>query len=455
MESADTEKVAEDEPQESSRQESTPPSVPPTQSPIGTPLTARPRLEPSKPPSAVSKPISPTPVEVLTEPFRQSSKSPELLSQKLKDTGDDSGLMHPMNSSMHTMDIPDQLKEILAPTPPTKSPSFPTKPQYEEQSQAMNTLMIDNLPSRLTQDGFLDLFVQFGDIKSARLVTNPDGSTRGYGYVNFATHEDALQAIKHYDGFILWGQALKAGFAKRTPSRNQPEGSLLTITEFPRTWGKAELHAVFQEFGEILEVSILESHGIGLVRFLRSLDARVALSSRNGWIVPENGRPLQVRLGKEASTPEPNPNAFPTSVISPNSETYEMPINLFGGLYSPPRRFAEQNPAENRHKPKNQYQMKMQDRAKPAPTTSSTAPCSEMVFLYNLPTFFKKAHVDNFCSLYGKIKSVSMQKDNTGCYLGMAYVMYSTQEEAKSAVQALNGCSMFKQTISATLTKGG
>ena len=90
---------------------------------------------------------------------------------------------------------------------------------------------------------------------------------------------------------------------------------------------------------------ILESHGIGLVRFLRSLDARVALSSRNGWIVPENGRPLQVRLGKEASTPEPNPNAFPTSVISPNSETYEMPINLFGGLYSPPRRFAEQNPA--------------------------------------------------------------------------------------------------------------
>ena len=85
---------------------------------------------------------------------------------ELKDTSDDSSLMQPMNSSMHSIDIPDQLKEILAPTPPTKSPSFPTQPQYEEQSQAMNTLMIDNLPSRLTQDGFLDLFVQFGDIKS-------------------------------------------------------------------------------------------------------------------------------------------------------------------------------------------------------------------------------------------------------------------------------------------------
>jgi len=454
MESADTEQVTEDEPQESSRQESTPPSVPPTQSPIGTPLTSRPRLEPSKPPSAISKHVSPTPAIALTEPFRQASKSPELLTQKLKDTSDDSSLMQPMNSSMHSMDIPDQLKEILAPTPPTKSPSFPTQSQYEEQCQTMNTLMIDNLPSRLTQDGFLDLFVQFGDIKSARLVTNPDGTTRGYGYVNFATHEDALQAIKHYDGFILWGQGLKAGFAKRTPLRNKPEGSLLTITQYPRTWGKAELRACFQEFGEILEVSILENHNIGLVRFLRSLDARVALSSRNGWVATAHGHALKVRLGKEASTPEPSTNVFPTSVVSPNSETYEMPINLFGGLYSPPRRFAETNPTENRHTPQNQYQMKMKERAKPAPTTSTTAPCSEMVFLYNLPTFFQKAHVDNFCSLYGKIKSISMQKDNTGCYLGMAYVMYTARDEAKEAAQALNGCSMFKQTISATLTKG-
>lgn len=416
MESADTEQVTEDEPQESSRQESTPPSVPPTQSPIGTPLTSRPRLEPSKPPSAISKHVSPTPAIALTEPFRQASKSPELLTQKLKDTSDDSSLMQPMNSSMHSMDIPDQLKEILAPTPPTKSPSFPTQSQYEEQCQTMNTLMIDNLPSRLTQDGFLDLFVQFGDIKSARLVTNPDGTTRGYGYVNFATHEDALQAIKHYDGFILWGQGLKAGFAKRTPLRNKPEGSLLTITQYP--------------------------------------NARVALSSRNGWVATAHGHALKVRLGKEASTPEPSTNVFPTSVVSPNSETYEMPINLFGGLYSPPRRFAETNPTENRHTPQNQYQMKMKERAKPAPTTSTTAPCSEMVFLYNLPTFFQKAHVDNFCSLYGKIKSISMQKDNTGCYLGMAYVMYTARDEAKEAAQALNGCSMFKQTISATLTKG-
>merc|ERR1719204_2422234 len=129
-----------------------------------------------------------------------------------------------------------------------------------------------------------------------------------------------------------------------------------------------------------------------------------------------------------------------------------MPLNLFGGLYSPPRRFEHEDRHQAPQMARNQYQRKLHERLKPAPQhvpqhAPKTAPqpaareepgpvlpCSEMVFLYNLPTFFQKAHVENFCSLYGQIKSVSMQKDNTGCYLGMAYVIYGNRDEAKEAV---------------------
>lgn len=443
--------IAEDQPSNASEDQES--SAPPTQSPIGTPLLGRPRLEPSKPPSGkLSGPVSPTPPIALSEPFRGQNGPQDLLSQKLSH--------QPMNSSLHSMEMPEQLKEILAPTPPTKSPTFQTNSQTFDE----NNLVIENLPSRLTEEGFLDLFVQFGEIKQASFLKNSDGTSRGYGYVNFHTHEDALQAIKHYDGFVLWGKTLKASFA--TP-KHETEGNILTITQFPRSWGTNELRACFQEFGDILEVLIFkkkhyENQMTGVIRFLRPLDARVALSSRNGWVPAGHGHALQVRLGQETqqNAAPVAPNPFPGTNSPTNNarpEAYEMPINLFGGLYSPPRQF---EPKPNKHvvdrrsAPQITYQSKVEQRSKEkSKSAPPNRPSSEMVFLYNLPTFFQKAHVQNFCSLYGSIISVSMQKDNTGCYLGMAYVVYNSREEAKEAVKALNGCSMFKQIISATLTK--
>lgn len=426
---------------------------PPTQSPIGTPLTNRLRMESSKPPSGGKSEVPPKLPVALSEPFG-SSKSPELLTQKLNEppASDDTGLMQPMKSTIQNIEMPEQLKEILAPTPPSNSSPFPKEFPKPHSRVEEHNLMIDNLPIRLTEQGFQDLFAQFGDLKSVRahLAVNADGSSRGYGFVDFRTHDEAMQAIKHYDGFVLWGQTLKASFQGHT----EPQGSCLTILDFPRSWGTPEIRQCFEEFGQILEISL--KHDSCLVRFLRPLDCRVAMSSRNGWVPPGHTHGIRVRIGK--NPPQQPPNLFPNS-ISPNSETYEMPLNLFGGLYSPPRRFEH----EDRHQaPQIQYQRKLHERIQPAPQPAPqpareepgpVLPCSEMVFLYNLPTFFQKAHVENFCSLYGQIKSVSMQKDNTGCYLGMAYVIYGNREEAKEAVQALNGCSMFKQTISATLTK--
>ena len=57
-------------------------------------------------------------------------------------------------------------------------------------------LHVRNLDEDVDDDGLERLFKSFGKIRSAKVMTNNSGKSKGYGYVCFANEEDANQAIK-------------------------------------------------------------------------------------------------------------------------------------------------------------------------------------------------------------------------------------------------------------------
>jgi len=73
-------------------------------------------------------------------------------------------------------------------------------------------LFVYNLPPETTNDYLRTLFQRFGTITSANAMLDYNGSCRGFGFVNFATIEEAEKAIKEMNGFVVKNRSLKVSF---------------------------------------------------------------------------------------------------------------------------------------------------------------------------------------------------------------------------------------------------
>lgn len=71
----------------------------------------------------------------------------------------------------------------------------------------------------------------------------------------------------------------------------------------------------------------------------------------------------------------------------------------------------------------------------------------DTIFLSNLPSMFDEASIQTVCQPYGNIKMVTLQRDNTGASLGMAFVSYVTSRDAEIAVHRLNGTMMYNSKV--------
>jgi cold-inducible RNA-binding protein len=75
----------------------------------------------------------------------------------------------------------------------------------------MPKLFVGNLPAELTGEGLRQLFSFRGfRVDSARVVCDREGGrSRGFGFVEIGSPEDAEKAITILDGFNISGRALQ------------------------------------------------------------------------------------------------------------------------------------------------------------------------------------------------------------------------------------------------------
>jgi cold-inducible RNA-binding protein len=84
-------------------------------------------------------------------------------------------------------------------------------------------LYVGNLAFQTTSQELQDLFAQAGTVESAAVVEDRDtGRSRGFGFVEMSTKEEATSAIDQFNGKELSGRALKVNEAK--PRENRTGG---------------------------------------------------------------------------------------------------------------------------------------------------------------------------------------------------------------------------------------
>lgn len=78
-------------------------------------------------------------------------------------------------------------------------------------------LYVGNLPFSADDASLADVFSQFGDVQEAKVVQDRfTGRSRGFGFVTFATEEDAQKALS-MDGKDLGGRSISVSFAQDKP----------------------------------------------------------------------------------------------------------------------------------------------------------------------------------------------------------------------------------------------
>lgn len=88
-----------------------------------------------------------------------------------------------------------------------------------------NKLYVGNLNYKATSEDVMDLFGQYGEIKSVKLIEGKDETGRvikkGFGFVEFEASDDAARAKEALSGAQFQNRALKVDFARPQEPREQ------------------------------------------------------------------------------------------------------------------------------------------------------------------------------------------------------------------------------------------
>ena len=79
-------------------------------------------------------------------------------------------------------------------------------------TQESKSIIVRNLPFRMEEDDLFDAFEEYGKIRGHKIVKNHDGRSKGFGFVDFDTVEDARAALEK-DGAELQGRVLRVEFS--------------------------------------------------------------------------------------------------------------------------------------------------------------------------------------------------------------------------------------------------
>jgi RNA recognition motif-containing protein len=86
-------------------------------------------------------------------------------------------------------------------------------------------IYVGNLAHNVTEEQLRELFAQFGDVTSVKIITDKfTNSPRGFAFVEMPVAAEAQQAMEELNGKDLGGQKLRINEANPRPPRPAGQG---------------------------------------------------------------------------------------------------------------------------------------------------------------------------------------------------------------------------------------
>lgn len=189
--------------------------------------------------------------------------------------------------------------------------------KLDEMKAQFTNLYVKNLDSEVTQEEFERLFIQFGNVTSALIAIDEEGKSKGFGFVNFETHDQAQRAVDALHETEHRGKSLFVTRAQKKAEREEElrrsyeqakmeklskyQGVNLYIKNLEDDVDDDKLRNEFEPFGTITSCKVMrddkgKSKGFGFVCFSSPDEATKAVAEMNNKMI--GSKPLYVSLAQ-------------------------------------------------------------------------------------------------------------------------------------------------------------
>ncbi|XP_066232053.1 polyadenylate-binding protein 4 isoform X1 [Saccopteryx leptura] len=183
-------------------------------------------------------------------------------------------------------------------------------------AKEFTNVYIKNFGEEMDDESLKELFSQFGKTLSVKVMRDPSGKSKGFGFVSYEKHEDANKAVEEMNGKEISGKVIFVGRAQKKVERqaelkrkfeqlkqeriSRYQGVNLYIKNLDDTIDDEKLRKEFSPFGSITSAKVMledgRSKGFGFVCFSSPEEATKAVTEMNGRIV--GSKPLYVALAQ-------------------------------------------------------------------------------------------------------------------------------------------------------------
>jgi len=155
----------------------------------------------------------------------------------------------------------------------------------ERNSTSHKVIFVDNLPSSMDKNGFIELFRSYGIIVDVKFLKHKTGAETGYGFVEFADWEDGRKAINDLNWHMIENRNIRVSRAK--PPTKKVSLTNLYVENVPKSWDDEMLRAYFSQICTITQARVLvnrkngQSRGVGFVHCSNNDEAKNAIQTIN------------------------------------------------------------------------------------------------------------------------------------------------------------------------------
>jgi polyadenylate-binding protein len=251
------------------------------------------------------------------------------------------------------------------------------KERHQQIESSWTNVYIKDISPDVSDTELRDIFVPFGHITSVVIMRKEDGTSKGFGFVNFDKHEEAVRSVEavHQKPFGKEQKPLWCGRAQKRSEREselknrfriikmerikQYTGINLYIKNLDDNIKEEQLRKEFSVFGNIRSLKIMtdekkNSKGFGFVCFDTPDEAQRAIAEMNNRPLSGTPKPLYVafhepkeirrqKLAQEQLQRKQNPRSNLLQAVYP-PPGYSYPPNPGPTQYIYPPQLVRQPP---------------------------------------------------------------------------------------------------------------
>ena len=266
-----------------------------------------------------------------------------------------------------------------------------------------NNLYVKGIPKNKSSREIFEYFFKYGDMFSIKINDDEKGNNNGTAFVTYYNQEDAKKAIEGTNGKKIWDSDMEVQYQKNNDKAhyNNNENLKINISNLPDNFQEQDIIKLCEEFGKIHICNVKQGDKgkYAIVKFTTEQEAKKAIEQLNNKEIGD----------KKLHTKEVKDNHY--------YNNYNNKHNFQPYFYKPIK-FEETFENNN-------------------------------LYVKNIPITANEEDLKKTFGKFGKITSIKLEKEETKSddkdakkiitNKGFGYISFETIENAKKALEQLNG----------------